>query len=176
MKNNSIKIGNQEFPTRTLNVIIDGDERQITIGTSSLNKALNWENDPVHESIDQTIYFYVDDEDIYRPAKQICEDCLDEPCEFIEEIGEFMVAHLVDFSLRTRVVVNANATDDQIIQTARPKIITKVHNELGENLDEVSPDFECPYGTFEDDIDKKIKVDATKIKYDHINSLFNEDG
>jgi hypothetical protein len=134
MKNNSIKIGNQEFPTRTFNVIINGDERRITIGISSLNKVLNWENNPVHKYIDQTIYFYVKDDDILLPANDICENCLYEPIEFVSEEGEFMVEKLVDVSLRTRVVVNANSTEEEIIQIARPKFLDKVHNELMENL------------------------------------------
>jgi len=63
-----------------------------------------------------------------------------------------MVARLVDFSLRTRVVVNANATDDEIVVEAKPKIIDKVHNELGENLEEIHHDDEVPYGTLEGEI------------------------
>lgn len=171
MKNNSIKIGNQEFPTRTFNVIIDGDERQITIGTSSLNEALDWQNDPLHEQIDQTIYFYVEDEDIFLPAKEICESCLDEPVEFVSEEGEFMVAKLVDVSLRTRVVVNANSTDEEIVQIAKPKFLDKIHNELMENLEEIYNDDEIPCGEILDDFDSKIRVDSNKVKYDHINSL-----
>ena len=41
--------------------------------------------DTEERRIDNTIYFYVEDEVIKGSAKFICENCLDEPMKFIEE-------------------------------------------------------------------------------------------
>lgn len=55
------------------------------------------------------------------------------------------VAKLVYISLATRVVVDENATEDEILNAARSKFIVKVQEELGENLEEILDDTECPY-------------------------------
>lgn len=55
----------------------------------------------------------------------------------------------------TRVIVDENATDDQIIAAAYPKIQDKIDNrELGDNLESIEDDEECPFGTFDDDGDE----------------------
>ena len=62
------------------------------------------------------------------------------------------VARLVEFSLRTRVIVDENATDDQIIKASYKGIQDKITNrELGDNLVECDLDEECPFGTFDSD-------------------------
>ena len=70
------------------------------------------------------------------------------------------VARLVEFSLRTRVVVDENATEDEIIRASYKGIQDKITNEeLGDNLVECDLDDECPIGTFDTDepsIDKVI--------------------
>lgn len=58
------------------------------------------------------------------------------------------VAKLVYVSLATRVIVDENASDEEIIEKARPKFIDKVRSELGENLEDIVDDTECPFGTF----------------------------
>jgi hypothetical protein len=55
------------------------------------------------------------------------------------------VVKLVYVSLMTRVVVDDNATDEQIVEAARSKFIDKVTNELFENLEDIVDDKECPY-------------------------------
>ncbi len=55
------------------------------------------------------------------------------------------VVKLVYVSLMTRVVVDDNATDEQIVEAARSKFIDKVTNELFENLEDIVDDEECPY-------------------------------
>lgn len=76
------------------------------------------------------------------------------------------VARLVEFSLRTRVVVDENATDDDIIKASYKGIQAKISNqELGDNLVEAELDEECPFGTFDDDnptIDRVILNSNTK--------------
>jgi len=63
------------------------------------------------------------------------------------------VAKLVCFSLMTRVIVDEDATDDDIIKACYPRIQAKIDNrELGDNLEEIDDDEECPAGTFDDDI------------------------
>jgi hypothetical protein len=62
------------------------------------------------------------------------------------------VAKLVMFSLMTRVVVDENATDEEIIGASYRGIQCKITNrELGDNLEEIKDDEECPCGTFKDD-------------------------
>ena len=61
------------------------------------------------------------------------------------------VAKLVLVSLMARVVVDESATDKQILDEARPKFIEKVNTELGENLDNISGDTECPFGSLPGD-------------------------
>ena len=62
------------------------------------------------------------------------------------------VAKLVSFTLTTRVIVDEDASDDQIIKACYPKIIDKIDNrELGDNLESIEYDEECPFGTFETD-------------------------
>jgi len=55
------------------------------------------------------------------------------------------VAKLVYVSFLTRVVVEDTATDDEILDIARPKFIDKVRTELHENLEEIINDTEVPY-------------------------------
>lgn len=55
------------------------------------------------------------------------------------------VAKLVYVSLVTRVVVDENATDEQIVEASKSKFIDKVNTELMENLEEIIDDEECPY-------------------------------
>jgi hypothetical protein len=62
------------------------------------------------------------------------------------------VAKLVVVSFITRVIVDENATDMEIIEAAKPRILEKIHkNEIGENLEEIMDDKECPFGTMPED-------------------------
>ena len=68
------------------------------------------------------------------------------------------VARLVEYSLRTRVIVDENATEDEIIEASYKGILDKVENrELGDNLVESDLDTECPFGTFDTD-EPKVTV------------------
>lgn len=61
-------------------------------------------------------------------------------------------AKLVEFSLMVRVIVDENATEDEIIAASYPKVQDKIDSrELGDNLVSNEPDEECPFGTFESD-------------------------
>ena len=60
-------------------------------------------------------------------------------------------AKLVKYSFMTRVIADESATEDDIIRMSKSKILEKVKNELGENLEEIEDDEECPFGTFETD-------------------------
>lgn len=62
------------------------------------------------------------------------------------------VAKLVYFSLITRVVVDEDASDEEIINSCYPNIQAKIdNNELGENIEDIRNDTECPSGSFEFD-------------------------
>ncbi len=55
------------------------------------------------------------------------------------------VAKLVDVSLRTRVIVDKNATEDEIIQQSKQKFIDTINTSLGDNIEDIEDDDECPY-------------------------------
>ena len=55
------------------------------------------------------------------------------------------VAKLVSVSMMTRVIVNENATDEQILEASTKNFIEKVRDELGEHLEEIFDDTEMPY-------------------------------
>jgi hypothetical protein len=55
------------------------------------------------------------------------------------------VAKLVYVSLATRVVVDEDATQEQILEAAKHRFIDKLQTELGENLEDIVDDTECPY-------------------------------
>ena len=55
------------------------------------------------------------------------------------------VAKLVYMSMATRVIVNQDATEEQILEVARSKFIEKCRTDLGDNIEEIVDDEECPY-------------------------------
>lgn len=62
------------------------------------------------------------------------------------------VAKLIEFSLMTRIVVDVDATEDEMIEASYSKIQDKITNrELGDNLVGIENDEECPFGTFDTD-------------------------
>ena len=61
------------------------------------------------------------------------------------------VAKLVYYSFMTRVVVEEDATESQIVMATQKQMTTKVINDLGENLEEIILDDECPFGIFDTD-------------------------
>ena len=55
-------------------------------------------------------------------------------------------AHLVLVSMATRVVVDENATEQDIIKLANAQIIDNIIVDgIFENVEEVLDDYECPY-------------------------------
>jgi len=57
-----------------------------------------------------------------------------------------MKAKLVTISLMTRIVVEDNATEEQILEATKCKFIEKVQTEIGEHVEDISDDVEMPYG------------------------------
>lgn len=55
------------------------------------------------------------------------------------------VAKLVYVSLATRVIVDEEATDEQILERAKPRFIDKIQTESLENLNSIVDDTEWPY-------------------------------
>ena len=62
-----------------------------------------------------------------------------------------MKAKLVYVSFITRILVDDNATEEDILDAAKNEFYIKVKNELSENLDKIIDDTECPFGTFDTD-------------------------
>ena len=54
-------------------------------------------------------------------------------------------AKLVTVSLITRVVVDDTATDDDIIQQSKQKFIDTINSSLGDHIEDIEDDDECPY-------------------------------
>jgi hypothetical protein len=54
-------------------------------------------------------------------------------------------AMLVRVSFMTRIVVEENATEEEVIEKAKEKFIEKINNELQENIEDVYEDEEVPY-------------------------------
>jgi hypothetical protein len=90
----TINYKGKEYPTRTFTVFYDGGEHIITIATESLSTAIGINDDykgtlePEEENIDQSIYFYVEDEVIGFSGDEICESHLDIQMELIEDHDE----------------------------------------------------------------------------------------
>lgn len=61
------------------------------------------------------------------------------------------VAKLVYVSFLTRVIVDENATETQILEASKPKFIQKVQDDIAENLEEIVDDTESPYDPEFDD-------------------------
>jgi hypothetical protein len=55
------------------------------------------------------------------------------------------IAKLVTVELTTRVVVNQNADEETILNTARTRFVDKILTELEENIVEIVDDTEFPY-------------------------------
>jgi hypothetical protein len=66
-----------------------------------------------------------------------------------KDIKMSKVAKLVTVSLMVRVIVDDAASESDILEAARPNLIEKFRSELGENLESIEDDTECPYGTFD---------------------------
>ena len=55
------------------------------------------------------------------------------------------IAKLVSCSLMTRVIVEENATEDEVIRTSKHRFINIVNDSLGDNIETIEEDIECPY-------------------------------
>ena len=55
------------------------------------------------------------------------------------------VAKLVYVSLVTRVVVDENATEQEIMELAVPKLSENLMDSTFENLEDITDDLECPF-------------------------------
>lgn len=56
-----------------------------------------------------------------------------------------LIAKLVTVSMVTRVLVEKNASDSNILEKAKLKFIEKIETEIGEHLESIVDDEECPY-------------------------------
>jgi hypothetical protein len=61
--------------------------------------------------------------------------------------------------LATRVIVDEDATEEQILEAAKHRFIDKVQTELGEHLEFIGYDDECPY---DPDMDFFPSIDVDK--------------
>jgi hypothetical protein len=81
----------KQFPLRTFEIELKSqpaefaDRQSITIAPASLLNILDFDNDEADETIDNEIYFYVDDQHFDKSGEEICKNHLDEEVVFIEE-------------------------------------------------------------------------------------------
>jgi hypothetical protein len=57
------------------------------------------------------------------------------------------VAKIVWASVGTRVIVDENATDEQVWETAKDNLVRNLASDGLDNGDKIVLDTECPYGT-----------------------------
>ena len=55
------------------------------------------------------------------------------------------VAKLVTITMKTRILVDENASESDIIELASIKMSEKIQHEFNENLESIEDDIECPY-------------------------------
>jgi len=55
------------------------------------------------------------------------------------------VTKLVWVSIGTRVIVDDNASDEQIMELAMPRLIDNLMTNGFENIESIEDDLECPY-------------------------------
>ena len=70
------------------------------------------------------------------------------------------VAKLITVSLMTRVIVEEDATKDQIIEASKLNFCNKIIFDLGDNIEEIDDDEECPYGS----VDGEEKIVTYEIR------------
>jgi hypothetical protein len=61
------------------------------------------------------------------------------------------VAKLVTITMTTRVIVDENASESDVIEQASIKMSEKIQHEFNENLESICEDTECPYDPEYDD-------------------------
>ncbi len=83
------------------------------------------------------------------------------------------VAKLVMVSLMTRVLVEENDTEEQIIEASRLKFLSKIENELGEHIESIENDEEVPFGKGYADVYYRPKIDD---RGDVINHQYSKHG
>jgi hypothetical protein len=59
------------------------------------------------------------------------------------------VAKIVWASVGTRVIVDENATDEQVWEAAKYRLVSNLANDGLDNVDKIALDIECPYGTLD---------------------------
>ena len=80
------------------------------------------------------------------------------------------VAKLVMVSLMTRVNVNENATEEEIVGKAQKRFQAKLdNNELMDNLEEIIDDEEMPFGTALTDAEECPVCNSTFVEPDNDN-------
>lgn len=64
------------------------------------------------------------------------------------------VAKLVRVMVTTRIIVDENASEDEIMETALPRLLDNLQSNAFENIEEIVDDVEVPY---DPDMDEVLK-------------------
>ena len=65
----------------------------------------------------------------------------------VEELPVAKKAYLVTASVCTRVVLPEGATDEEIMDVAKERLLSNLNADYYDNVENIVEDFECPYGT-----------------------------
>jgi hypothetical protein len=86
------------------------------------------------------------------------------------------VTKIVSISLMTRVIVDENATEEQIVEIAKKSFQKKLdNNELLENLDSISKDKEMPFGTLDTDVEEIYVLGENSINGIQLNEKIRDE-
>ena len=55
------------------------------------------------------------------------------------------IAKLVAVSLLTRIIVDETDSEEENLATAKPQFICKINTDLGDNVEFIEEDTECPF-------------------------------
>jgi len=83
------------------------------------------------------------------------------------------VAKIVCVSLMTRVIVDENATDEEIVNVAKDNFKKKIEGELVENLEEIYDDEEIPFGEGHLDVYYQPDLEHVDVHRMIMNGEFN---
>ena len=86
------------------------------------------------------------------------------------------VAKLVRVSLVTRVIVDVDATEQEIMELAVPKLSENLMDSPFENIDEIVDDTECPYEEVYLDLYGSVSNEVWKVYENSVFMNYSVDG
>ena len=79
---------------------------------------------------------------------------LDDITYTIEEISTKKKAFLVTAIVCTRVVADEDASDEEIMDAAKARLLSNLNHDYYDNIEDIVEDVECPFGSLREDSEK----------------------